>query len=195
MYLTLNRPYQRSELSKWGWGAGVAYTLSKAEQNGNDLFSFPSINAGANARHPTTTDQRHQIVANFITDIPYLWGIQFSGLMTLGSGLPYTLQQFVSLGGTAGNQQVIAGQGRTPWQKDVDLRLRKDFLQLHGNSVGVTLSVFNVFNTQNLTGFDGVLCSGGTTSGECNPNPNFGHANNVITDGRRIQLGATYEFK
>jgi hypothetical protein len=26
-------------------------------------------------------------------------------------------------------------------------------------------------------------------------NNNFGHANNVSTDGRRIQLGATYSFK
>jgi len=193
MYLTLNRPYQRSELSKWGWGAGLAYTLSKAEQNGNDLFSFPQISVGANARHPTSNDQRHQIVANFITDIPYFWGIQFSGLMTLGSGLPYTLQKFVTV--PTGGQQVFLGQGRTPWQKDVDLRLEKDFLQLHGNSMGVTLSVFNVFNTQNLTFYDGVVAFAGPDIGSSTPNAHFGKASGVITDGRRIQLGATYNFK
>ena len=194
MYLTLNRPYQRSELSKWGWGAGVAYTLSKAEQNGNDLFSFPQVNVGANARHPTPTDQRHQIVANFITDIPYLWGIQFSGLMTLGSGLPFTMSKFVQL--ASGQQQVFLGQIRSPWQKEVDFRVEKDFLQLRGNSVGITLSMFNVFNTQNLTNFDGVVCRGdNTNSGSCVANPTFGHATDVRTDGRRIQLGATYSFK
>jgi hypothetical protein len=198
MFFSLNRPYQRSELSKWGWGAGVAYTLSKAEQNGGDLFSFPQVNAGANVRHPTGTDQRHNIVANFITDIPYLWGIQLSGLMTLGSGLPYILNKFpiVSTGPTSTIQeQVILGYARTPWQKDVDLRVEKDFLQLRGNSVGVTLSMFNVFNTQNLTGFDGRSCGGGAAAGDCDVNNNFGHANNVSTDGRRIQLGATYSFK
>lgn len=193
MYLTLNRPYQRSELSKWGWGVGVAYTLAKAEQNGNDLFSFPEINLGANARHPTNTDQRHNIVANFITDIPYLWGIQFSGLMTLGSGLPYTLQKFVTV--PTGGQQVFLGQGRTPWQKNVDLRLQKNFLQLQGNEVGVTLSVFNVFNTQNLTFYDGVVAFAGPDIGSSTPNTHFGKAGGVITDGRRIQLGATYSFK
>lgn len=193
MYATLDRPYQRSELSKWGWGAGVAYTLSKAEQNGNDLFSFPAINVGANARHPTNGDQRHSIVANFITDIPYLWGIQFSGLMTLGSGLPYTLQKFVAV--PTGGEQEFLGQGRTPWQKDVDLRLEKNFLQLHGNSVGVTLSMFNVFNTQNLTFYDGVIGFAGPTQGSTTPNAHFGKAGGVITDGRRIQLGATYSFK
>ena len=193
MYLTLNRPYQISALSKWGWGAGVAYTLAKAEQNGNDLFSFPEVNIGANARHPTNTDQRHNIVANFITDIPYLWGIQFSGLMTLGSGLPYTLQKFVTV--PTGGQQIFLGQGRTPWQKDVDLRLEKNFLQLHGNSVGVTLSVFNVFNTQNLTFFDGVEAFAGPDIGSSTPNAHFGKASGVITDGRRIQLGANYSFK
>jgi hypothetical protein len=194
MYLTLNRPYQRSELSKWGWGAGVAYTLSKAEQDGGDLFSFPQISVGANVRHPTATDQRHQIVANFITDIPYLWGIQFSGLMTLGSGLPFQESKFVQI--ATGQQQVFLGQIRSPWQKEVDFRLEKDFLQLRGNSVGVTLSMFNVFNTQNLTNFDGVVCRGdNTTAGSCVANATFGHASDVRTDGRRIQLGATYSFK
>jgi hypothetical protein len=194
MYFSLNRTYQRSELSKWGWGAGVAYTLSKAEQNGNDLFSFPQINVGANARHPTATDQRHQIVANFITDIPYFWGIQFSGLMTLGSGLPYQLSKFVQIPGAY--QQVFLGQARTPWQKEVDFRLEKDFLQLRGNSVGVTLSIFNVFNTQNLTNFEGVECRGDNTNvGSCVANPGFGKASDVRTDGRRIQFGATYGFK
>ncbi|MBA2685292.1 MAG: TonB-dependent receptor [Gemmatimonadaceae bacterium] len=193
MYLSLNRTYQRNELSKFGWGAGVAYTLAKAEQNGNDLFSFPAINVGGNARHPTSTDQRHQIVANFVTDIPYAWGIQFSGLMTLGSGLPYTVQEFVQV--PTGGQQVFLGQNRTPWQKNVDFRLQKDFLQLHGNSVGITVSMFNVFNTQNLTGYDGVLASAGPSQGGTTPNQHFGFANGVRTDGRRIQLGATYSFK
>jgi hypothetical protein len=194
MYLTLNRPYQRSELNKWGWGAGVAYTLSKAEQDGGDLFSFPQLTSNGNPRHPTSTDQRHNIVANFITDIPYLWGIQFSGLMTLGSGLPFNLNSNPTV--AVGIQEnLLLGVARTPWQKNVDLRLEKDFLQLHGNSVGVTLSVFNVFNTQNLTFFDGTECRGNATVGSCDANSNFGHAGGVITDGRRIQLGATYSFK
>jgi hypothetical protein len=196
MFLKLDRPYQRSELSKWGWGAGVAYTLSKAETEGGDLFSFPQVTVGANARHPTGNDQRHRIVANFITDIPYLWGIQFSGLLDLGSGLPYNRVEFVPLG-APGNQQVFLGQARTPWQKDVDFRFSKSFLNLAGNDVAVTASIFNVFNTQNLGCFDGTVAKPADTPvvGETIPNPTYGRANCVVTDGRRVQFGATYSFK
>ena len=77
----------------------------------------------------------------------------------------------------------------------MDFRFEKDFLQLRGNSVGVTLSMFNVFNTQNLAFFDGTQCRGTSDVGSCEPNTNFGHAGGVSTDGRRIQLGATYSFK
>jgi hypothetical protein len=181
-------------LSNWGWGAGVAYTLAKAETEGGDLFSFPEVLLGANARHPTGTDQRHRIVANLITDIPYLWGIQFSGLVDVGSGLPYNKVQFVPVA-TGGNAQVFLGQARTPWQKDVDLRLSKTFVQFRGNEVAVTASMFNVFNTQNLGCYDGTVAIPGTSVGETIPNAHFGKAGCVVTDGRRIQFGATYNFK
>jgi len=194
MYLKVDRPYQRSELSKWGWGAGVAYTLSKAETEGGDLFSFPAVTVGANARHPTDTDQRHVIIANFITDIPYLWGVQFSGLLNVGSGLPYNRVQYVPVA-TGGNFQDFLGQARTPWQKQLDLRLSKTFVQLHGNDVAVTASMFNVFNTQNLGCYDGTVAFPGASVGETTPNNNYGHAGCVVTDGRRVQFGATYNFK
>lgn len=114
--------------------------------------------------------------------------------MTLGSGLPYQKTRYVTILGGA-SEQFFVGTARTPWQKNVDLRLQKNFLQLHGNSVGVTLSMFNVFNTQNLAYFDGRVCGGGPAIGDCNVNTNFGHAGGVSTDGRRIQFGATYSFK
>jgi len=194
MYLQLDRPYQRSELSKWGWGAGVAYTLAKAETEGGDLFSFPQVTVGANARHPTGSDQRHKIILNFITDLPYLWGIQFSGLANIGSGLPFNRVEYVPVG-TGGNEQVFLGQARTPWQKDIDFRLSKTFLQLHGNDVAVTASMFNVFNTQNLGCFDGTVANPGATVGSTIPNANYGNAGCVVTDGRRLQFGMSYDFK
>lgn len=194
MFLSLDRPYHRDELSKWGWGAGVAYTLSKAETEGGDLFSFPGVTIGANARHPTGNDQRHQIVANFITDIPYLWGIQFSGFGTFGSGLPYNLVKYVRTADN-GQLQTFLGQGRSPWQKEIDLRLRKDFLNYRGNSVGVTFSAFNVFNTQNFGCYDGNEGGPGTEIGSIVPNTNFGNPGCVVTDPRRYQFGVQYDFK
>jgi hypothetical protein len=194
MYLSLDRPYQREVLSNWGWGAGVAYTLSKSEQEGNDLFSFPAVLLGANARHPTNNDQRHQIVANFVSDLPFAWGIQFSGFATIGSGLPYQVVEFVRTPDN-GQLQTFLGQNRSPWQKEIDFRFRKNFLKLMGNSVGVTASVFNAFNTQNFGCYDGNQGSPGATVGSIIPNANFGNPGCVVTDPRRYQFGVQYDFK
>jgi hypothetical protein len=190
MYLTLDRPYQRSELSNWGWGAGVAYTLSKSETEGGDLFSFPQVTAGANARHAIAgVDQLHQIVANLVTDIPYAWGIQFSSFITIGSGIAYSRNQLVATNveGVTANVPLIPG--RTPWQKEVDFRLRKNFLAYRGNNIGVTASMFNVFNTQNFGCYNGFLGSPG------NPNVDFGKPGCVNADPRRYQFGVQYDFK
>ena len=194
MYLSLDRPYGKNELSNWGWGAGVAYTLSKSETEGGDLFSFPQVTVGANARHPSPNDQRHQIVANFITDVPFAWGIQFSGFATIGSGLPYNVEKFVRTEDN-GQLQTFLGQARSPWQKEIDFRLRKDFLNYKGNSIGVTASVFNAFNTQNFGCFDGNQGGPGADPGTITPNANFGNPGCVVTDPRRYQFGVQYDFK
>lgn len=194
MFVTLDRPYSRNVLSKWGWGAGVAYTLSKSEKEGTDLFSFPAVTLGANARHPTDNDQRHQIVANFITDIPNAWGLQFSGFMTLGSGLPFNKVEYVRTADN-GQLQTFLGQERSPWQKEVDFRLQKNFFKLNGNEIGVTASVFNAFNTTNLGCYNTRFAGPGVTEGSIVLDHGFGLANCVVTDPRRFQFGAQYSFK
>ena len=81
----VDRPYRRSS-EDYGWGAGISYSLAWADQEGGDLFSFPQIAAGFNPRHPIGDDQRHRVVANFTTDLPFAFGIQFSGLIQVASG-------------------------------------------------------------------------------------------------------------
>jgi hypothetical protein len=71
----------------------------------------------------------------------------------------------------------------------VDLRLRKDFPNFGGTRLGITGDLFNVFNWQNLGGFDDVLIRGDGTE-----NPTFGNAREVISDPRRFQLGFQYDF-
>jgi hypothetical protein len=191
LLVRLDRPY-RSE-GKWGWGAGLAYTLSKAEAEGGDLFSFPQVSVGLNKRHPIADDRRHQFVVNWISDVPLAWGLQFSGLAQFASGVPFAWKEFIPLPAPAtGNQQIVLGYERAPWFKQVDVRLSKNFLNFNGNQAAVTLSVFNVFNTQNLTGFDDVYRR--PVDGVVEVNPNFGHASGMYSDPRRFQLGLQYDF-
>lgn len=191
LLVDLQRPYQN--VGGYGWGAGIAYTLSRADQEGNDLFSFPQVNAYGNTRHPIATDRRNQFVLNGITDVPYLFGIQVSAIAQFASGVPYLKTQFAQLPNNQGNQRVFLGRERAAWFKNVDLRVRKDFLNVGSNKVGVTGSVFNVFNTQNLTYFDETYASPDKT-GALVLNPNFGKASGTLSDPRRFQLGLTYDF-
>jgi hypothetical protein len=181
----IDRSYRKSS-ENYGWGAGIAYTLSWADAEGGDLFSFPTITSNFNAKHPIADDQRHRIVVNWVTDVPFLFGIQFSGLGTLASGKPFKVIR-LSTGPT--DQRVILGYERTPWFKNLDLRLRKDFPNFGGSHLGVTGDLFNVFNTQNLGCFDETAFQGNGTN-----NPTFGHGTCLISDPRRFQLGLQYDF-
>jgi outer membrane receptor protein involved in Fe transport len=181
----IDRPYQRSS-EDYGWGAGISYSLSWADQEGGDLFSFPQIAAGFNPRHPIADDQRHRVVANFTTDVPFAFGIQLSGIIQVASGKPFNI---VSFAGGTGTQRVLLGIERGPTFKNVDVRLRKDFPNFAGTRLGITGDLFNVFNWQNLGSFDDVFIRSDGTQ-----NPSFGNAREVVSDPRRFQLGFQYDF-
>ena len=76
--------------------------------------------------------------------------------------------------------------------RDVDVRLRKDLLPMHGHKVGVTADVFNVFNFNNFGCYNDVAFT--NQNGVRTPSPNFGTGTCVIADARRLQLGAQYDF-
>ena len=78
------------------WGGNINYTLAKTEvnhyQDVEDPFALDYIRGhpvyGFNFI-PGRFDERHRIVANFMTRLWY--GIRLSTVTTLGSGFPYTL--------------------------------------------------------------------------------------------------------
>lgn len=191
LLLQVDRPYRRSMDSEWGWGAGIAVTYAERQLEGvdnlGDLFAFP--NTQNIPKHPSN-DERARIVANWITDVPYLFGIQFSGLITLGSGNKQDIScppRFCSdyvRGGFSPPGQKFLVFGKWVY-RNVDMRLRKDFPSLRGTRLGLTLDVFNVFNYDNF----GCFNTPGNQS-----DPNFGAPNCVVSDARRIQLGAEYDF-
>ncbi|NUQ20906.1 MAG: hypothetical protein HOQ09_08085, partial [Gemmatimonadaceae bacterium] len=191
LQLQVERPYLRPDPARIGWGFGLAYTYATRQVQGVDNvaddFAFP--NAQGIPKHPSN-DEKHRVVTNFITDLPYLWGIQMSGLATLGGkyrqdvGCP---GRFCGIG-TAGNayeRGAFTVPGTFPY-RNLDLRFRKDFPSFGRNatSYGVTLDIFNATNRNNF----GCYETGDRTS------KNFGQPSCVVTDARRYQLGAELNF-
>ena len=196
MFFQLDRPYRRTAKDA-GWGAGLAYTLAKAESEGGDLFSFPRVSAFGFTRYEIGNSERHRVVANGIVDVPWAWGVQASTLITLGSGNRIAGQDF------SGPQPVFNRGGAEPrkfsfilpnfWAyRNVDVRLRKDLTPTRGQKFGITADVFNVFNFNNLGCFDDVAFT--NEKGVRTANAKFGNGNCVIADPRRLQLGAQYDF-
>lgn len=196
MFFQLDRPYRRSGENS-GWGAGVAYTLAKAESEGGDLFSFPRVAAFGFTRYEISNSERHRVVANGIVDIPWAWGIQASTLLTLGSGNRIAGQDF------SGPLPVFNRGGAEPqkfsfilpnfWAyRNVDIRLRKDLTPTRGQKFGITADVFNVFNYSNYGCFNDVAFT--NEGGVRTANKDFGKGNCVVADARRLQLGAQYDF-
>ena len=184
----VDRPYRRSS-EGFGWGAGLAYTYAKRQTQGfNDDFSYP--NSSFYPKQPRN-DERSHVVANWILDMPYAFGVQFSGLITLGSGIKADIGDPLA---SPGNPPPQLGAFSPPkssflipnaWAfRDVDVRLRKDFPPFGGTTLGVTVDLFNLFNYQNLGCFN-----------TFNPtDAKFGQAGCLIADPRRLQIGAEYGF-
>ena len=187
----VDRPYRRPDLNAIGWGVGLAYTYATRELQGvdglGDDFAFPA--SRFIPKHPSN-DEKHRVVANWITDMPYLFGIQFSGLATLGGKFRQDVGcpgRFCG-DGVTGNAYERGGftvPGTFPY-RNVDLRFRKDFPTFGRTpfAVGFTLDVFNVFDRENF----GCYNTGNRNDAD------FLQPRCVVTDARRYQLGAEMNF-
>ena len=189
--LQLDRPYRRLDPNSIGWGAGLAYSYATRSLQGadglTDEFDFP--NSLSIPKH-AANDEKQRVVANWITDLPYLFGIQFSGLATFGGkyrqdvGCPARFCGY----GTTGNQFERGGftvPGTFPYQ-NIDIRLRKDFPSFGRTptAVGFTFDVFNATNHNNW---------GNYNTGNRN-DATYGQPSGLVTDARRYQVGAELNF-
>jgi outer membrane receptor protein involved in Fe transport len=193
-----DRPYRRSS-ENFGWGAGFIYTYAKRSIAGVDNLgditsSFPGAfpNTLGIPKHSDNggNDERHHVVANWIMDVPFAFGIQFGGLVTLGSGANLDIgcasrfcgpATYINGGFTPPHYSFIIPHA---WAyRRVDLKLRKDFPRFSGTQLGVTVDLFNVFNYQNFGCYDVGYQS-----------PTQGNASCVVSDPRRAQIGAEYTF-
>ena len=189
MYLTVDKPFDTAS----NWGMQFTYTLSEAERNGsrdNGLtgFDFDYNRPGLSPTFPTNQDERHRIVASAIVGLPM--DFRLSGLLTLGSGLPFT--QFVCP--TASNPDICWNGGRpekhsfiipNAWAfRQLDLRLSKTFEVMDGNSVEFTFDAINVLNFKNYSAFEQCFCAG----------PNYGQPRDQFLPTRSFQVGLRYRW-
>ncbi len=179
LQVKIDRPYRR--IGRIGWGVGLAYSLAQRHTEGfNDLFTFPNTRFYP---EQVRNDERHRVVTNWIVDLPFAWGLQFSGLFVVGSGVNADVgDRFFNP--AEPSRAFEPGGLDAPTFTNLDLRLRKDFPNLGGTRVGVTADLFNVFNKQNLGEFN--------TGNRADAN--FGTARNTISDPRRLQVGVEYDF-
>src|SRR6266850_874112 len=133
---------------------------------------------------------------NWIVHFPQLAGIQFSGLITLGSGGRRDVGTPPRFGGVAdsnyfrdafqppqSNFLIFGG-----WAyRRVDIKLRKDFPEIRGTRLVVSVDVFNVFNYMNFTEYALIIPPAGKTW-------SLGRPTQVLSDPRRVQVGVEYNF-
>jgi len=137
---------------------------SGAGRNPTDRFGLPlGFDAGAE-RGPAIQDQRHRLVLSGVYQLPR--GLQLSGIVTLGSGRPFTPLAGADLNGDGNGGQfppdrarrspadeatsVGRNSGTTVGQSTVDVRLSRRIRLPRGVGIEAILEAFNVFNRDNF---------------------------------------------
>jgi hypothetical protein len=186
------------------WGGGLAYTLSKSEERGqqNDLFW------GFDDRYPTVADlprrqapgdQRHAIVANLVTLLPA--DIRLSSIVNLATGIAVSAVD--ASGGTGRFDERLyifqpptrpfLGMGHVFATQNLDLRLEKGFTVAGGQRVSVSADLFNAFNSGNF----GCFGDNARIPIPADQNEEWRRRYGTPTcaaPGRRLQVGLRYGF-
>jgi len=186
IYVTVDKNYTRAS----GWGFNLAYTLSKAEQNGGDLFSLDGLTPDAYGYRPRNGDERHRLVLSGIVDLPL--GVRLSTLTTLGSGSAYQVTD-ATLGFEPGQLRQTAAYPVKNCLADlfafceVNLTLAKTFKAFGFGETEVGVDLLNAFNSKNYRDFDGFFNA-------TDPLVRTVRGNNLSTLPRRIQFRLAHRF-
>ena len=187
IYLTVDKNYTRAS----HWGVNLAYTFSKAEQNGGDLFSLDGITPDSYGWRPRAGDERHRVVLSGIVDLPL--GLQFSTLSTFGTGSAYQVTD-ATAGFDAGALKLSAAYPEKNCIKgvfafcEVNLTVAKHFhIFGSGDQLEGAVDLLNAFNNKNFSGFD-------TFFNATDPLDPGRIGTNTLTLPRRIQFRVGYRF-
>ncbi|MFL5559956.1 MAG: carboxypeptidase regulatory-like domain-containing protein [Gemmatimonadaceae bacterium] len=190
--LQLERPLVGSSR----FGGQLAYTLSKAEEQGQstDLFwgfndQYPTVANMPWRRQPG--DQRHLIVMNGLGRAPF--GLLASAIVTLGTGITVNAND-QTLGTGVGQvrsyiftppSRAFLGLGHVFAFQNLDFRLQKDLDFVTGQRASILFDLFNAFNSANFGCYNTDIRPGNTGYGR----PGCSGL------GRRLQVGIRYGFR
>jgi hypothetical protein len=205
----------------------ASYTLSKAEDTSTDFQTafLPQNNGyGRNPadkgglplgfdplseRGPATFDQRHRLVLSGVYEMPR--GFQLSGIVTAGSGRPFSPLAGADLNGDGNGGQfppdrarrnpadestsVGRDSGTTLGYASVDVRVSRRFALSRGIAVEGMLEAFNLFNRVNFTEDtnQSSFVVFGTGAFPSNPLPAYGRYTQAGPP-RQVQLAARLTF-
>jgi len=187
------------------WGGGLAYTLSRSEEQGQstDIFwgfddRYPTVADRPRLRAPG--DQRHAVVANGIVRLPA--DFRLSSIITLGSGI--ALNATDASGGWGPYQQrtyvytppgrAFLGLGNVFAYQNADVRLDKGVTLARGQQASIVLDLFNVFNSANWGCYETTIIPTADQANDANWKKRFGQPQ-CAGLGRRLQLGLRYGFR
>ena len=189
VYFKLEKPYTKSS----GWAVAATYTFSKGETThrewNDDIFNFTYGKPGQDGYHPSVNVERHRFVATGLTDGLLPWGLQVSGKLTVGSGLPYRIVDC-----SGGFNSCTTAKGDASTFRQVDLGISKDVAIGIGRFT-LRADVLNLFNSTNYGGYDSW---GGGPNNPQNylggDNANLGTPSNISGPMRTVKLSMRYAF-
>ena len=146
----------------------------------------------------TSGDERHRFVLSEVANLK--WGFELASILTLASPKPYGVtlgvdvnkddnlaDDFLPDGATTG-ERTVRPTGWKNWYRNLDLRASKKFATTGDLTFRITGEVFNVFNTNNVAGFNGRQ-----KDQAGNVLATYGKAN-AAYGARRAQVGTKIEF-
>jgi hypothetical protein len=186
--VTLDRPFTTQAGWK-GWGVRFTYTHAKTLQNGNDLFSLDLPTAASYARHPVPGSEPNHFNASGIFGLP--WDMRFSTNITVGTGGATPITDFSQGFSMAARLATGVKRGAVyppGGNRNVDLRLQKEFHAFRATGLTLVGEVFNATNHANYGCLNDFLGTGP------NDRANLGKPNCVVSLARREQVGIKVSF-
>jgi hypothetical protein len=173
-----------------GFEALASYTLSEAEDTSSDMFGQANIAEDPGfgrdphdregpplgfdtgpSRGPSAVDQRHRFVLSALGRLP--WGLQLSGILTVGSGRPFTALSGVDSNGDGvaatdrarrdpqdAASRVGRNAERLPGTATLDARLSRSIALSRDASLEMMVEAFNLFDRVNYSEVNNVFGPG-----------------------------------